>query len=85
MPDRPEAISKQTALPAINLGLAITIILMIWFGAQKVRDIENTVDDTAGRQTKYVGMNGYYTHELARLGRLVHDLELRILVLETTP
>ena len=80
--ERDEPISKATALPAINLGLAITIILMIWFGAQKVRDIENLVNDTAGRQAKYVGMEGLYTREITSLLAQVRDLEIDIIILK---
>lgn len=76
-------ITKNSALPAINLGLAIAIILAVWFGAQRVRDLENQVADTSGRQAKYVGMNGYYSRELLRVNEIVHVLELRVLVLET--
>lgn len=81
--DKP--ISKNSALPAINLGLAIALVAFIWMGAQRVSRLESTVEDTAGRQSKYVGQSGVYTQEIDRLEELMNDLENRIIVLETTP
>ena len=88
MSERNEAISRATALPAINLGLAMALLAFLWVLAGDVREAQVTVGATEERQVKYIGRrNGQHDEmndEADRLHQLVHDLELRIVVLETT-
>jgi hypothetical protein len=83
-----EPISRATALPAINLGLAMAVIAFLWILAGDVREAQVTINATETRQTKYIQRRNEQhvdaQAEVDRLHGLVHDLELRIVVLETT-
>lgn len=83
-----EPITKATALPAINLGLAMALLAFLWVLAGDVREAQVTVGATEERQQKYIGRRNVQHAEMAaevdRMHQLVHDLELRIVVLETT-
>jgi len=73
-------LDKSAIAPRVTWGFAIIIatgIVSATIFGQKVTDV-------ADRQSKYIGQGGVITQELKTLRGIVHDLELRITVLETT-
>lgn len=73
-------LDKSSVAPRVTWGFAIIIatgIVSATIFGQKVTDV-------ADRQRKYIGQSGVITEELRFLREVVHDLELRITILETT-
>ena len=82
-------VNKATGLPAISIGLALSILLGTWNAAVRFRDLENTdtavsvqVEDVADRQSKYIGQGGSLTQALEEIEERVIQLEATILLMQ---
>ena len=78
-------LSKATGLPAISIGLALSILVGTWSAAVRFRALENTdtavsvqVEDVADRQSKYIGQSGSLTQALEQLEDRVIALEAEL-------
>jgi hypothetical protein len=76
----PPALDKSAVAPRVTWGFAIIIAT----GIVSATIFGQKVNDVADRQKKYIGQGGAITEELRTLHDIVHDLELRITILETT-
>ena len=85
MADANHVVTKATGLPAISIGLALSILVGTWSAAVRFRDLENTatavsvqVEDVADRQSKYIGQSGSLTQALEQLEDRVIELEAEL-------
>ena len=85
MADANHVVTKATGLPAISIGLALSILVGTWSAAVRFRDLENTdtavsvqVEDVADRQSKYIGQSGSLTQALEQLEDRVIALEAEL-------
>jgi hypothetical protein len=83
------AITKQTSLPAVSIGFAISILVATWYAGARFRDMENRdvantvlIDDIADRQRKYIGTSGLLTERLNNLTEQIHLLERELALLK---
>ncbi len=81
-------VNKATGLPAISIGLALSILLGTWNAAVRFRDLENTdtavsvqVEDVADRQSKYIGQGGSLTQAVEKIEERVIALEAELSLL----
>ena len=88
MADDNHVLSKATGLPAISIGLALSILLGTWNAAVRFRDLENTdtavsvqVEDVADRQSKYIGQGGSLTQAVEKIEERVIALEAELSLL----
>jgi|TARA_R110001599_G_scaffold345007_1_gene569040 hypothetical protein len=83
------AITKQTSLPAVSIGFAISILVATWYAGARFRDMENRdvantvlIEDIADRQRKYIGTSGLLTERLDNLTEQIHLLERELALLK---
>tara|TARA_R100001163_G_C4986950_1_gene140973 strand:- start:191 stop:475 length:285 start_codon:yes stop_codon:yes gene_type:complete len=83
------AITKQTSLPAVSIGFAISILVATWYAGARFRDMENRdvantvlIEDIADRQRKYIGTSGLLTERLDNLTEQLHLLERELALLK---
>jgi methanogenic corrinoid protein MtbC1 len=83
------AITKQTSLPAVSIGFAISILVATWYAGARFRDMENRdvantvlIEDIADRQRKYIGTSGLLTERLNNLTEQIHLLERELALLK---
>ena len=83
------AITKQTSLPAVSIGFAISILVATWYAGSRFRDMENRdvantvlIEDIADRQRKYIGTSGLLTERLDNLTEQLHLLERELALLK---
>jgi len=83
------AITKQTSLPAVSIGFAISILVATWYAGARFRDMENRdvantvlIEDIADRQRKYIGTSGLLTERLDNLTEQPHLLERELALLK---
>ena len=83
------AITKQTSLPAVSIGFAISILVATWYAGARFRDMENRdvantvlIEDIADRQRKYIGTSGMLTERLDNLTEQLHLLERELALLK---
>ena len=74
-----QPIDRNTTASRVTWGFAFIIAAGIVGGTA----YGQKVDDVADRQAKYIGVNGSITREVEELERDLHELELRVLALET--
>tara|TARA_R110000822_G_scaffold166532_8_gene306888 strand:- start:134 stop:415 length:282 start_codon:yes stop_codon:yes gene_type:complete len=83
------AITKQTSLPAVSIGFAISILVATWVAGARFRDMENRdvansvlIADVADRQKKYIGTSGLLTERIDNLTEQFHLLERELALLK---
>lgn len=83
------AITKQTSLPAVSIGFAISILVATWVAGARFRDMENRdvansvlIADVADRQKKYIGTSGLLTERIDSLTEQLHLLERELALLK---
>ena len=83
------AITKQTSLPAVSIGFAISILVATWVAGARFRDMENRdvansvlIADVADRQKKYIGTSGLLTLICVNLTEQIHLLERELALLK---
>ena len=83
------AITKQTSLPAVSIGFAISILVATWVAGARFRDMENRdvansvlIADVADRQKKYIGTSGLLTERINNLTEQFHLLERELALLK---
>ena len=83
------AITKQTSLPAVSIGFAMSILVASWYAGARFRDMENRdvantvlIEDIADRQRKYIGTSGLLTERLDNLTEQLHLLERELALLK---
>ena len=88
MADANHVVTKATGLPAISIGLALSILVGTWSAAVRFRALENTdtavsvqVQDVADRQSKYIGQGGSLTQALEQLEDRVIEIEAALALL----
>ena len=82
-------ISKATSLPAISVGLAISILGATWVAGGRFEGMERAdaqamveIEDISDRQRKYIGQQGSLTLQIEELQDLVTALEREIALLK---
>ena len=82
-------ISKATSLPAIRVGVAISILVATWVAGGRFEGMERAdaqaivkIEDVADRQRKYIGQQGSLTIQIEELQDQVHLLERELALLK---
>ena len=82
-------ISKASSLPAISVGMAISILVGTWVAGARFEGMERAdaqsvvlIQDVADRQRKYIGTQGLLTQQIADLNFRITELEKELAVLK---
>jgi len=82
-------ISKATSLPAVSIGVAVSILVATWVAGARFEGMERAdaqaivqIQDVADRQKKYIGTTGLLTEQLEELQDQVTALERELALLK---
>ena len=82
-------ITKASSLPAVSIGVALSIIVAVWIAGTRFRDFENAdtqnmtqIEDVLDRQKKYIGTSGLLTERIDELEDVVNELERELALLK---
>ncbi len=81
--------SKSSPLPAISVGLAISILVATWVAGARFERMERAdtqaiteITAVAERQRRYIGTTGVLTEKLNAIDKKLTDLETKLALLE---
>ena len=81
--------SKSSPLPAISVGLAISILVATWVAGARFERMERAdtqaiteITSVAERQRRYIGTTGVLTEKLNAIDKKLTDLETKLALLE---
>ena len=82
-------ISKATALPAISVGLAVSILVATWVAGARFERMERAdtqalteITSVSERQRRYIGTSGVLTEQLESLDARLAELEKEMALLK---
>ena len=81
--------AKSSPLPAISVGLAISILVATWVAGARFERMERAdtqaiteITAVAERQRRYIGTTGVLTEKLNAIDKKLTDLETKLALLE---
>lgn len=84
-----KAFSKSSPLPAISVGLAVSILVAAWIAGARFERMERAdtqaiteITAVAERQRRYIGTTGVLTEKLEAIDKKLTELETRLALLE---
>jgi len=82
-------LSKATALPAISVGLAVSILVATWVAGARFERMERAdtqalteITSVSERQRRYIGTSGVLTEQLESLDARLAELEKEMALLK---
>tara|TARA_R110002020_G_scaffold30453_6_gene95987 strand:- start:4174 stop:4458 length:285 start_codon:yes stop_codon:yes gene_type:complete len=82
-------LSKATALPAISVGLAVSILVATWVAGARFERMERAdtqalteITSVSERQRRYIGTSGVLTQQLENLDARLAELEKEMALLK---
>jgi hypothetical protein len=84
-----KAFSKSSPLPAISVGLAVSILVAAWIAGARFERMERAdtqaiteIISVAERQRRYIGTTGVLTEKLEAIDKKLTELETKLALLE---
>lgn len=84
-----KAFSKSSPLPAISVGLAVSILVAAWIAGARFERMERAdtqaiteITSVAERQRRYIGTTGVLTEKLETIDKKLTELETKLALLE---
>tara|TARA_R100000808_G_C2119539_1_gene131175 strand:- start:495 stop:794 length:300 start_codon:yes stop_codon:yes gene_type:complete len=83
------ALSKNSTLPAVSVGFAISILIATWVAGTRFERMDRAdtqamveIQDLGDRQRRYIGTTGILTKRLEEIDQRLAKLETQLALLE---